>query len=118
MTNKSPHTGDDHTCTHTACCPSEAELTTAAAPQGGEAHPGQIAAADQTATGSLKRWFLGFLAFFGIYASSSVCPFCGTPGCPVGVSGAALMGGVFAALWQYGKQWFQGVSRFFKKIFS
>jgi len=52
---------------------------------------------------ALKRYILWFLAFFGIYASSSVCPFCGTPGCPVGVGGAALMGGVFACLWQYGK---------------
>jgi hypothetical protein len=50
----------------------------------------------------LKRWILWFLAFFGIYASSSVCPFCGTPGCPVGAGGAALVGGLFAAWWQYG----------------
>jgi len=53
--------------------------------------------------GSLKRPVLWFLAFFGIYASSSVCPFCGAPGCPVGVGGAALVGSVFACLWQYGK---------------
>jgi hypothetical protein len=52
---------------------------------------------------SLKRYAVWFLAFFGIYASSSVCPFCGAPGCPVGVGGAALVGGVFACLWQYGK---------------
>ena len=52
---------------------------------------------------SLKRYVLWFLAFFGIYASSSVCPFCGTPGCPVGVGGAALVAGAFACLWQYGK---------------
>lgn len=32
----------------------------------------------------LKAWFLPFLAFFGLYASSSVCVFCGSPGCPVG----------------------------------
>lgn len=51
---------------------------------------------------SLKRWLLWFLTFFGIYASSSICPFCGTPGCPVGAGGAALVGGLFAGLWQYG----------------
>jgi len=53
--------------------------------------------------GGFKRWALWFLAFFGIYASSSLCPFCGAPGCPVGIGGAALVGGVFACLWQYGK---------------
>lgn len=49
-----------------------------------------------------KRRLLWFLTFFGIYASSSMCPFCGTPGCPVGAGGAALVGGLFAGLWQHG----------------
>jgi hypothetical protein len=52
---------------------------------------------------SLRHSALWFLAFSGIYASSSVCVFCGTPGCPVGAGGAALVGGIFACLWQYGK---------------
>jgi hypothetical protein len=93
-------------------------LTAAAQPAGEAGLHHHDAAAQPAAMGALKRSLLGFLAFFGIYASSSVCPFCGTPGCPVGVSGAALVGGAFAMLWQYGKQWFRGVSRFFKKIFS
>jgi len=66
---------------------------------------------------SLKRWVLWFLAFFGIYASSSVCPFCGTPGCPVGVGGAVLVGGVFACLWQYGKSAWVKSTGFAAKIF-
>lgn len=61
------------------------------------------AAGDSGFIFSLKRWALWFLAFFGIYASSSMCPFCGTPGCPVGAGGAALVGGFFAGLWQYGR---------------
>lgn len=53
----------------------------------------------------LKRWLLWFLTFFGIYASSSVCPFCGTPGCPVGAGGAAAVGGFFALLWHSLRNW-------------
>jgi len=44
----------------------------------------------------LFRW----LAFFGIFAGTTVCPFCGQPGCPVGVGGAAVGGGLFALLTQ------------------
>jgi hypothetical protein len=61
---------------------------------------------------ALKHHVLWFLAFFGIYASSSVCPFCGTPGCPVGVGGAALVGGAFACLWQYGKSAWEKLTGF------
>jgi hypothetical protein len=64
---------------------------------------------------SLRRYILWFLAFFGIYASSSVCPFCGTPGCPVGVGGAAVVGGVFACLWQYGKSAWEKLTGFLTK---
>jgi hypothetical protein len=64
---------------------------------------------------SLKRYLLWFLAFFGIYASSSVCPFCGTPGCPVGVGGAAVVAGAFACLWQYGKSAWEKLTGFLTK---
>ncbi len=117
MSTKTPHPEDHHTCHHPDCCPTEIGLPAAAQP-GGEAGLHHHDPAAHPAMGALRRSLLGFLAFFGIYASSSVCPFCGAPGCPVGVSGAALVGGAFAVLWQYGKQWFQGVGRFFKKIFS
>ncbi len=50
----------------------------------------------------LRAWLLPYLAFFGLYASSSVCVFCGNPGCPVGAGAAAVAGGFFAALWQWG----------------
>jgi len=53
--------------------------------------------------GNIFRFSSWWLVFFGIYASSSVCVFCGTPGCPVGAGAAAMVGGVFACLWQYGK---------------
>ena len=53
--------------------------------------------------GGLLRFFSWWLVFFGIYASSSVCPFCGTPGCPVGVGAAGIIGGCFAGLWTYGR---------------
>jgi len=55
--------------------------------------------------GGLLRFFSWWLVFFGIYASSSICPFCGTPGCPVGAGAAGIMGGFFAALWTYGRAW-------------
>jgi|GEM_PF-899963 len=52
---------------------------------------------------ALKRFFLWWLAFAGIYAGSSVCPFCGQPNCPVGPGAAGLVGALFAAGVQYGK---------------
>lgn len=55
--------------------------------------------------GGLWRFFCYWLVFFGIYASSTVCPFCGQPGCPVGVASAGIMGGFFATIWIYGKAW-------------
>jgi hypothetical protein len=116
MAPESPHQETGHTCQHPDPCPSEAEAPVTAS-QGGEAAFPHQEAVVHPPRGALKGWLLWFLAFFGIYASSSVCPFCGTPGCPVGSGGAALVGGFFAALWQYGKQWFQGLIRFFKKIF-
>ena len=53
--------------------------------------------------GGLCRFFIWWLVFFGIYASSSVCVFCGTPGCPVGAGAAGIMGAFFAAMWTYGR---------------
>ena len=92
-----------HTCVHHDCCDHEAAGAEAAAANTAGALPERVKNEAGPLLGSLKRWVLWFLAFFGIYASSSVCPFCGTPGCPVGVGGAALVGGVFACLWQYGR---------------
>jgi hypothetical protein len=53
---------------------------------------------------SLLNRFLSFLkpwlAFTGLYATFSVCPFCGQSGCPVGIGSAGLVGGVMALLAQ------------------
>ncbi len=53
--------------------------------------------------GSLKNYGKWWLVFAGIYASSSVCPFCGKPGCPVGPGAAGLIGLVFAWLMTFGQ---------------
>ncbi len=45
-----------------------------------------------------SRYFFWWLIFSGIYASSSVCPFCGRVGCPVGGASAGVVGGLFAFL--------------------
>lgn len=92
---KSSHSSPGHTC----CPPGAASPESASRSLPPEAsNPAEGAAL----SGAFKRSWLWFLTFFGIYASSSMCPFCGTPGCPVGVGGAALVGGFFATLWQYG----------------
>jgi hypothetical protein len=52
---------------------------------------------------SLFRYFTWWLIFTGIYASSSVCPFCGRAGCPVGGVSAGLVGGLFALILAKGK---------------
>ncbi|MBI4644698.1 MAG: hypothetical protein HY790_01700 [Deltaproteobacteria bacterium] len=116
MLPKSPQPELSHTCTHPHCCGQEAA--------GGETvagnPPGALAERPDTKLKGLwsflKHYALWFLAFFGIYASSSVCPCCGTPGCPVGVSGAALVGGVFACLWQYGRNVWERWGRFLTKV--
>jgi len=97
MAAKLPHSETGH-----ACCPHDAITPAAMAPPQGQTQPGARHSRGALALVAFKRWLLWFLAFFGIYASSSMCPFCGTPGCPVGAGGAALVGGVFAGLWQYG----------------
>jgi hypothetical protein len=103
MLPKSPQPELSHPGAHPDCCGHEAVGMEAAAENPSGALPERLKNEAGPLLGSLKPWLLWFLAFFGIYASSSVCPFCGTPGCPVGVGGAALVGGVFACLWQYGK---------------
>jgi len=105
----SGHKGHDHDCGRPpAGLPAAGpEMVESGLHHGAALHP---------ALSALKRWLLWFLAFFGIYASSSVCPFCGTPGCPVGAGGAAVVGGFFAALWQYGRQWVGAPVRLMKNL--
>jgi hypothetical protein len=60
--------------------------------------------------GRLARFFTWWLIFTGIYASSSVCPFCGRAGCPVGGVSAGVVGGIFALVLETGKAWLTGLS--------
>jgi hypothetical protein len=115
MPSQSPQPELSHICDHPGCCDHGAlgTETLASRPTGGLADREEPQKAGRW--DSLKRSVLWFLAFSGIYASSSVCPFCGTPGCPVGVGGAALVGGVFACLWQYGRGAWEKLTGFFTK---
>ncbi len=61
----------------------------------------------------LLTWWL---IFSGIYASSSVCPFCGQAGCPVGAASAGLVGGLFALVIGRGKVIMARVIRGFSAI--
>jgi len=118
MAPKSLQNELSHPCAHPDCCSQNAAEGKAASGSQGEPLAPVPENQAGSLTGSLKHWLLGFLAFFGIYASSSVCPFCGTPGCPVGPGGAALVGGVFAWLWQYGRKWGEGLVRLLRKPFA
>ncbi len=46
--------------------------------------------------GNLFRFLGLWLAFTGVFAMFSVCPFCGQMGCPVGAGSAGVVGGFFA----------------------
>jgi hypothetical protein len=50
--------------------------------------------------GWMLHYMKWWLAFTGLISSTSVCPFCGTPGCPVGIGLASAMGGIFALFTQ------------------
>jgi hypothetical protein len=103
MSSKLPHPEPGHVCGHPDCCPPEPLAPESIPPPYGQALLNRAEEGKAAVSGAFKRWLLWFLAFFGIYASSSMCPFCGTPGCPVGAGAALVVGGVFAALWQYGR---------------
>ena len=115
MLPKSPQPEPGHPCAHPDCCGHDAAGGAAAVDSPAGASPERLENEAGTLSGSLKRWVLWFLAFFGIYASSSLCPFCGTPGCPVGIGGAAVVGGAFACLWQYGKSAWEKLRGFIAK---
>ena len=54
----------------------------------------------KSAKNRIINFMLRWLAFFGIFAGTTVCPFCGQPGCPVGAGSAAFAGGFFALFTQ------------------
>jgi hypothetical protein len=66
--------------------------------------------------GGLFRFLTWWLIFSGIYASSSVCPFCGQYGCPVGAGSAGIVGGFFALVIGKGKVILSLVTRWFSNI--
>lgn len=70
------------------------------------------------AIGRIFRFFSWWLIFGGIYASSSVCPFCGRPACPVGAVGAGVVGGCFSLVWTTGQAVFNRVAGYFSPIRS
>jgi hypothetical protein len=48
--------------------------------------------------------FVGLtIGLSGLYSMTSVCPFCGRPGCPAGAASAGLIGVVLASLMQWGR---------------
>jgi hypothetical protein len=53
--------------------------------------------------GRCVKFLTWWLIFSGIYASASVCPFCGQAGCPVGGASAGIVGGLFALVIAKGK---------------
>jgi hypothetical protein len=50
--------------------------------------------------GFILRFFAWWFAFAGIYSMAGVCPCCGQMGCPVGASGAGVLGGIGALCMQ------------------
>ena len=115
MLPKSPQPELSHPRAHPDCCGHEAVGVRAGTEDPPRTLSERLKNEAGTLSGSLKHRVLWFLAFFGIYASSSVCPFCGTPCCPVGVGGAALVEAVFACLWQYGKSAWEKIRGFVAK---
>ena len=63
--------------------------------------------------GRLLRFLTWWLVFTGIYASSSVCPFCGRVGCPVGGVGAGMVGAFFALIVEKGKSFLSHLAGLF-----
>jgi hypothetical protein len=66
--------------------------------------------------GRLFKFLTWWLVFTGIYASSSVCPLCGRPGCPVGGVSAGVVGGVFALAMAKGQACFNHLTGLFSLI--
>jgi len=65
--------------------------------------------------GQILRFFGWWLAFAGIYSSTSVCPFCGRPCCPVGAGSAGLFGGFLALII---RNWKGAFKFFYHKLFK
>jgi len=44
------------------------------------------------------RFLLPRAAYFGLFISTSDCPWCGQPACPTGAAGMGILAGVLAAV--------------------
>jgi hypothetical protein len=66
--------------------------------------------------GRSLKFLTWWLIFSGIYASSSVCPFCGRLGFPVGGASAGIVGGLFALIIGKGKVIIEPVTKRFSLI--
>ena len=64
------------------------------------------------------RFITWWLILSGIYASSSVCPFCGKLGCPVGGASAGIVGAFLALVVARGKAFLNYLSRVWHRIGS
>ncbi len=53
-------------------------------------------------------WWFGFA---GLYAMTAACPCCGQIGCPVGASGAGVVGGILALVLQNGSTLMNRIKR-------
>ena len=53
-------------------------------------------------------WWFGFA---GLYAMTAACPCCGQIGCPVGASGAGVVGGILALVMQNGSTLMNRIKR-------
>ncbi len=70
-----PHSELNHNCTHHGCCSHKAVDSAAAFDPAAGTSPELHLTKMAVLWDSFKRYVLWFLAFFGIYASSSVCVF-------------------------------------------
>lgn len=60
---------------------------------------------------SMLRWWFMISA---IYSASSTCPCCGKQVCPVGLGGAAIVGGILAVLVKVGLKLREWLNRLWK----
>lgn len=65
----------------------------------------------------ILRFFGWWFAFAGVYAMAGVCPFCGQVGCPVGATGAGVVGGLMAVFMQNWRGFIRRLKDFSVKIF-
>jgi putative component of membrane protein insertase Oxa1/YidC/SpoIIIJ protein YidD len=55
-------------------------------------------------SGVMNRFFLPWIAYLGLFTSTSTCPCCGQPACPAGAVGMGLLAGFLVAVTGFFKQ--------------